>query len=312
MTIPTLHPPLKDSPGTVLTDSINSGDTILKVQSASDFQSAGITRLSLGIDGAYTETVTVNSYISSTQINVTRGSPAYSWSTGTKVSRVLTAEDINDIHQYLGDLNTRMVSNGNTHNHTLGAGSQIPTAGIENNSISSEKVIDSAITEQKLAPDSVTTSKILDQSITYSKLTTFPRVRVYKAAAQVIANDTGTIIIFNSEEYDTNSMHSNSVDNTLIKINTAGIYIAVLSLMFAANATGYRQAWISKAGFEYIGGTTVPGISGIESILNVTAMCHLDAGDVLYANVYQNSGGNLNILAQSSDSPYLSVTYIGS
>lgn len=206
MTIPTLYKPLKDSPETTLSESINSGDTIIFLANGSAFRSANITRLSLGINGAYTETVTVTYWASNYEAHVTRGPDAISWPAGTKVSRVLTAEDINDIHQYLGDLNTRMVSNGNTHNHTLGAGSQIPTAGIENNSISSEKVIDSAITEQKLAPDSVTTSKILDQSITYSKLTTFPRVRVYKAAAQVIANDTGTIIIFNSEEYDTNSM----------------------------------------------------------------------------------------------------------
>jgi len=311
MTIPTLYKPLKDSPETTLSESINSGDTIIFLANGSAFRSANITRLSLGINGAYTETVTVTYWASNYEAHVTRGPDAISWPAGTKVSRVLTAEDIDEIHQYLGDLNSRMVTNGNTHNHTSGAGSQIPTAGIENNSISSEKVIDSAITESKLANDSVTALKILNQTITYNKLASFPRVRVYKATAQIISNDSPTSIIFSSEEYDTNSMHSNSVDNTLIKINTAGIYIINLNVVFASNSSGRRSAWISLPGSEYIASMTLPAINGEETSINITAVQYFNVGDNLSAVVYQSSGGNLNLLALSSLSPYLSVTYIG-
>ena len=137
----TLHKPQKDSPSTYLTTAIDSDDTTLVVADSSIFSAANITRLTLGYDTATTETVTVVSYRESNTIVVQRGTPAYSWASGTtKVARVLTAQDILDIHLALSDLNAKDVTNGNLHDHQGGDGAQIPTAGIQDGAITIDKI----------------------------------------------------------------------------------------------------------------------------------------------------------------------------
>ena len=107
----TLHSPQKDSPSTYLTTAIDSDDTTLVVADSSIFSAANITRLTLGYDTATTETVTVVSYRESNTIVVQRGTPAYSWASGTtKVARVLTAQDILDIHLALNDLAAKIAN----------------------------------------------------------------------------------------------------------------------------------------------------------------------------------------------------------
>ena len=137
----TLHKPQKDSPSTYLTTAIDSDDTTLVVADSSIFSAANITRLTLGYDTATTETVTVVSYGAGNTIVVVRGTPAYSWASGTtKVARVLTAQDILDIHLALSDLNAKDVTNGNLHDHQGGDGAQIPTAGIQDGAITIDKI----------------------------------------------------------------------------------------------------------------------------------------------------------------------------
>ena len=137
----TLHRPQKDSPSTYLTTAIDSDDTTLVVANSSIFSAANITRLTLGYDTATTETVTVVSYGAGNTIVVERGTPAYIWAAGTtKVARVLTAQDILDIHLALGDLNAMDVTNGNLHDHQGGDGAQIPTGGIQDEAITAAKI----------------------------------------------------------------------------------------------------------------------------------------------------------------------------
>lgn len=137
----TLHIPQKDSPSTYLTTPIDTDDTTLVVADSSIFSTANITRLTLGFDTATTETVTVKSYGSGNSINVTRGTPSYIWAaTTTKVARVLTAQDILDIHSAIGDLNANDVTGGNAHDHSGGDGAQIPTGGIQDEAITAGKI----------------------------------------------------------------------------------------------------------------------------------------------------------------------------
>lgn len=311
MTLPTLHVPLKDSPETSLTDSINTLDTILKVVSATAFQTAGITRLSIGIDAVETETVTVVQYLSSTQIEVTRGSGAKSWGIGAKVSRVLTAEDITDIHDYLTGLNSGMVTNGNAHNHDGGDGAQIPTNGIADNSINNLKLIDNCISTDKIIDSAISTEKLIEGSVTPNKISIFDRCRVFRNTNISIPNSTPEDINFNAEEYDTNSMHSNTTNNQLIRINTAGVYIVQLNVVYAVNSVGHRSAVISLPGFVYIAGQDCPASASETVALNVSVVRYFNVGDTLCAYGYQTSGGALNIMYMDGLSPYFSATLLG-
>lgn len=104
----TLHIPQKDSPSTYLTAKIEDDNIILTVADSSIFQNifegSHITRLTLGFDTATTETVTVNEYLTGNQIVVTRGTPSYKWNAGTRIARVLTAQDIQEIQDILEDV----------------------------------------------------------------------------------------------------------------------------------------------------------------------------------------------------------------
>ena len=112
MTKPTLHIPQKDSPSTYLITSITDEDNKITVADSSIFQTDPnnlITRLTLGFDSARTETVEVAGYNIDNSINIIRrpdGLPSYSWGVGTKVARVFTSNDLSEVHQYLGELNS--------------------------------------------------------------------------------------------------------------------------------------------------------------------------------------------------------------
>lgn len=170
MTIPTLHVPQKDSPQSALAAGINDSETVLVLDDSSIFEADAITRLTLGIDQSATEVVTISSYDGDNEITVVRGTPAYSWPLGTVVARVLNSDDINDIHTYLGELNTiltggSVVTNGNTHNHASGDGAVIPEGGIGTGAVTASKIGTGAVTADKLGADSVDGSKIADNAI---------------------------------------------------------------------------------------------------------------------------------------------------
>jgi len=170
MTIPTLHVPQKDSPQSALAAGINDSETVLVLDDSSIFEADAITRLTLGIDQSATEVVTISSYDGNNEITVVRGTPAYSWPLGTVVARVLNSDDINDIHTYLGELNTiltggSVVTNGNTHDHSGGDGAAIPEGGIGAGAVTAGKIGTGAVTADKLGADSVDGSKIADNAI---------------------------------------------------------------------------------------------------------------------------------------------------
>lgn len=167
MTKPTLHKPQKDSPSTFLSASINETDTVITVASSAIFQteSPAVTRLTLGYDETTTETVTVVAYLTSNQIQVLRGTPAYSWDSGTNVARVFTAADLNDVHQYLDYLDDISIPNGQDHNHSTVDETPIPAAGIGADAINSSKIADNAVNTEHIVADAVNGAKIADDSI---------------------------------------------------------------------------------------------------------------------------------------------------
>lgn len=178
-TKPTIHIPHKDSPETYLTAGIDDDDTLLTVADGSIFDAAGITRLTLGLGTAVTETVTVVGIVNNA-INVTRGTPAYSWPIDTRVARVITAEDFLELKQYLLYLEENLVTNANSHDHAGGDGAPIPTTGlgdlavtndkIANATIAGGKLVNGTITDTQLANNSVTETKIANDAVTNAKL----------------------------------------------------------------------------------------------------------------------------------------------
>jgi len=175
MTIPTLHIPQKDSPQSALAAGINDTETVLTLDDSSIFEADAITRLTLGIDQSATEVITISSYDGDNEITVVRGTPAYSWPLGTLVARVLNADDITEIHQYLEDLHTTLsggstVTNGNSHDHSGGDGAAIPEGGIGTGAVTADKIGTGAVTADKIGTGAVTTAKIGADAIDGTKI----------------------------------------------------------------------------------------------------------------------------------------------
>jgi hypothetical protein len=122
---------------------------------------------------------------------------------------------------------------------------------------------------------------------------------LYMTASQSLANATQTTINWTNEIYDTNSLHDNSVNNDRITIPSGygGKWLFTGSASFNSNATGYRfvRAFVNDTGsekFEYINSSVGSGNYGL---VWFSFQLSLSAADYVNFDVYQNSGGSLNL-----------------
>ena len=129
-----------------------------------------------------------------------------------------------------------------------------------------------------------------------------PAARVYHNANQSIATDTETVLAFNNEDYDNNTMHDTATNNSRITINTAGKYLLIARIPWDTNAAGRRKTFFRKNGTTQVddfsfqpltsaGDTTKTVCSGIYSFV---------ATDYVEIQAEQTSGGALNILVNAS------------
>lgn len=141
-----------------------------------------------------------------------------------------------------------------------------------------------------------------------------PAARVYKAAAQAINNNTITAINFDTERYDTDTIHDTVTNNTRLTCKTAGLYHFEFSAEFAANATGFRGWFIRLNGSSsnYIAAFELP-LTGaaVTACATIGADYRMAVNDFAEAVVWQTSGGALNIQAGGNTfSPEFSMRWV--
>lgn len=124
-----------------------------------------------------------------------------------------------------------------------------------------------------------------------------PMCQVKRTTTQAITTASVTDVLFNAETFDTDDMHSTTSNTDRITVNTAGVYIVTGNLQMAGNATGVRGIYIRKNGSTFarffvtaVDALNLPGLSA-------SAVITASAGDYFTCSVYQNSGGNLDVLA---------------
>jgi hypothetical protein len=147
---------------------------------------------------------------------------------------------------------------------------------------------------------------------TVSSTPTFVGCSVYKSAAQSIANTTSTTLTFDSEAFDTDAFHSNVTNNSRITIpaGKAGKYLVSALIVFATNATGIRGVSLMKNGATIANLVQGPSGATNSTYSNGSAVFDLAVADYLEIQVYQSSGGNLNV-GSGSDGTIYSVSYLG-
>ena len=125
-----------------------------------------------------------------------------------------------------------------------------------------------------------------------------PRCHAYQNAAQTLTTSTFTSVLLDTEEVDTDAIHSTVTNTSRFTIATAGRYRFIGQIDFASNASGYRIARLTKNGsgtaiannYAISVGAAAMGVQVVDEILCA-------AGDYIELQGWQNSGGNLALVA---------------
>lgn len=154
---------------------------------------------------------------------------------------------------------------------------------------------------------------IASSTVTPAMHTSVPMARAMHSANQAIATGTVTVLAFDSETFDTDTIHDTVTNNSRLTAKTAGRYRITASAEFAANATGVRSLLLRTNGTTTtIGAVRVPNAGAADvTIVECTTTWTFSVNDYVEVFAYQTSGGNLNVNASGSYSPVFQMEWIG-
>ena len=142
---------------------------------------------------------------------------------------------------------------------------------------------------------------------------TFAGVRVYGNNTQTISNATTTDMTWNSETFDTDGYHSTSsnTDRLTVPAGKAGYYLVQGVCRWDTSNSNKRDIYLVKTSAST---DTQFGISSVAAGYDggqfASGVVFLDVGDYVRMQVYQNSGGNVDITKGSSYS-YFAMSFLG-
>lgn len=121
-------------------------------------------------------------------------------------------------------------------------------------------------------------------------------VVTFSTAQPVSSGGAGLTVAWNQTTTDDSGMHSNTVNPSRITPSYAGWYVVTTSINWAANATGYRQVRVSQNGSTTWGerDVTATGSGQVASFTSIPTWSN-GSTDYFEIDVFQNSGGSLNI-----------------
>lgn len=137
--------------------------------------------------------------------------------------------------------------------------------------------------------------------------------RVARTSTQAIATaGFGYTVTFDTAISDAWGAWSSS-DPTKLTAKITGRYQAVGQVTFAADATGSRALTLFRNGTTTVGRQWVASLGGGNTTtLNVCSVpFDMTAGDYITMIVFQNSGGNLNIVNDSTFGISMGLIYLG-
>lgn len=121
--------------------------------------------------------------------------------------------------------------------------------------------------------------------------------RVHHSTTQAAADNTLTTLVWNTEDYDTNGLHSILANTSRITFATAGKYLFASTVRFSTSIGSGRQARIDVL----LNGTTVIASQSCAATgsdapnLNVCDSYAFISGDYIEIQVFHNSGTSENI-----------------
>jgi len=141
-----------------------------------------------------------------------------------------------------------------------------------------------------------------------------PRVNVGRTVAQSVPSGTPTIIGWDSESFDTDSMHDNVTLFTrlIVPAGLTGRWRVEAQVGFAANATGTRAVWITVNGVSTRWTQSENPVNSASAGVGLytSRELMLNAGDYVELVGFQSSGINIGVVT-STTSDFFAATYMG-
>lgn len=138
-----------------------------------------------------------------------------------------------------------------------------------------------------------------------------PCARVTHNANQSTTTGVSFTLAFNTERFDTDTIHDTVTNNSRLTCKTAGKYLVTGNVSFAANATGIRQLQIKLNGATTVGAVGWSASSAGTTDLVVVTLYDMAVNDYVELIAAQNSGGALNVLATGNYSPEFMMHRVG-
>ena len=135
--------------------------------------------------------------------------------------------------------------------------------------------------------------------------------RVYNSANVLIGHLGAQALPFDSERYDTDTIHSTVANTSRLTCKTAGKYLIVGGAGWEANLAGDRFLYIVLNGVTALAYFSSPVRTDGGCQATVTTIYDLAVADFVELWVNQSSGGNLNVLAVGNWSPEFMMQKIG-
>ncbi len=124
-----------------------------------------------------------------------------------------------------------------------------------------------------------------------------PRCSVYQTATTSCGNGSATVILFDTEAYDTDTMHSTSSNTGRITATTTGLYTVYGQVCMASNATGTRTLSLLKNGATTLANARLQSVIATNAYIDLEIDVQMTAGDYVELTMTQTSGGALATVA---------------
>lgn len=141
-----------------------------------------------------------------------------------------------------------------------------------------------------------------------------PAARVYNTGVQSIPDSADTALLFPSERFDTEAIHDTVSNTSRLTCKTAGKYLIIGDVGFAANAAGLRDTKIRLTGATLIAvhrHQVDAGVGAQVHVASVSTLYDIAVDDYVELVVFQSSGGALNTSVAANAYPEFMMVKVG-
>lgn len=192
--------------------------------------------------------------------------------------------------------------NGTVNSATFGTpsitGGTLASGVVNNSTIGTQNATGGTLASVTINNSTIGTPAVTGGTINNATLGTptinAPLCLVNATANQGIGSAVSTLINWDNEVYDTNTMHNNVTNNSRITATTAGLYLISYNIRWDTFATGRRLAYLRRNGTDIADSVSeIPNTSGATCTL--TMPFSLVANDYVEVLAYQTATGTLNV-----------------